>query len=172
MKMNGSTQQTFPPSQRRRWATVRSRGARASLALVAAAALAVTSVSTAEAANPSPNPNALELANAQLSRSAAEQGMVLMENHGHALPLQKKTDVALFGVGAYATVKGGTGSGNVNNRYTINVRTGLENAGFKVTTSSAYWDAMVNAYDHEVRRTADRAADLVPRSITPRWSSR
>ena len=56
-------------------------------------------------------------------------------------------NVALFGVGAYATVKGGTGSGNVNNRYTINVRTGLENAGFNVTTSDAYWNAMTSAYD-------------------------
>ncbi|HEY7008705.1 MAG TPA: glycoside hydrolase family 3 N-terminal domain-containing protein [Jatrophihabitantaceae bacterium] len=115
--------------------------------MVAAAAVVFGGSAAAVAATSDPSPTPLELQNAQLSRSAAAQGMVLLENHDHALPMPKRSTVALFGVGAYATVKGGTGSGNVNNRYTINVRSGLENAGYTVTTSSAYWGAMTSAYD-------------------------
>ena len=72
--------------------------------------------------------------------------------------------VAVFGVGAYDTVKGGTGSSDVNNRATVSVRPGLERSGHTVTTSPAYWHAMVAAYtaagdgryaDGEVALTAD-----------------
>ncbi|WP_172832232.1 glycoside hydrolase family 3 protein [Nakamurella panacisegetis] len=108
-----------------------------------------TGTLTATASTTNPDPSSLELTDAQLSKTAATQGMVLLENHDNTLPIVKSTspNVALFGVGAYATVKGGTGSGNVNNRYTINARTGLENAGFAVTTSDAYWNAVKSAYD-------------------------
>jgi len=114
---------------------------------VAAAVLLAMNGASAVAATTDPDPTPLELQNAELSRSAAAQGMVLLENNDQALPIAPDSTVALFGVGAYATVKGGTGSGNVNNRYTINVRTGLENAGYTVTTSDAYWSAMTEAYD-------------------------
>ncbi|MET7859841.1 glycoside hydrolase family 3 C-terminal domain-containing protein [Streptomyces sp. NPDC005318] len=121
------------------------------IALAAATAVVATVVFTgvpaATAATSDPNPATLELKNAALSREAATQGMVLLENHDHALPISRKGNVALFGVGAYKTVKGGTGSGNVNNRYTISTRQGLTDAGYKVTTSDAYWSAMTQAYD-------------------------
>lgn len=129
------------------------RGARRGRTIAIAAATAVvaavvfTGVPAATAATSDPNPAALELKNAALSREAATQGMVLLENHDHALPISRKGNVALFGVGAYKTVKGGTGSGNVNNRYTISARQGLTDAGYKVTTSDAYWSAMTQAYD-------------------------
>src|SRR6185437_15281791 len=122
--------------------TRRRRVGGAIVPLAVASAIVVAGGGTAFAASTDPTPNPLELANAQLSKQAAADGMVLLANQNHSLPLQKKTNVALFGVGAYATVKGGTGSGNVNQRYAINVRTGLENAGFTVTTSPAYWNAM------------------------------
>ena len=110
------------------------------MSLTVAATLMLSGTFAASAATTNPDPTSLELTDAQLSKSAATQGMVLLENHQEVgrtlneknpvLPLAKTTNgaptnVALFGVGAYATVKGGTGSGNVNNRYTINVRTGL-----------------------------------------------
>ena len=85
---------------------------RSALTMAAAAALVVAGSLTATAATTDPNPGPLELANAQLSQEAATQGMVLLENHDKALPMPKSGTVAVFGVGAYKTVKGGTGSGD------------------------------------------------------------
>ncbi|SEN94557.1 glycoside hydrolase family 3 protein [Actinacidiphila rubida] len=126
----------------------------AAAASVVAAALMFGGVAPAQGATTDPNPNALETANAALSRQAAEQGMVLLENHDQALPLARGGNVALFGVGAYQTVKGGTGSGSVNNRSTVNARQGLQNAGYQVTTGDAYWSAMTGAYDDKYGHSA------------------
>ncbi|MBO1330461.1 glycoside hydrolase family 3 protein [Streptomyces sp. VRA16 Mangrove soil] len=119
----------------------------AAAASVVVSALMFGGLLPAQAATTDPEPSALEKADATLSRSAAEQGMVLMENHDRALPIASSGNVALYGVGAYVTVKGGTGSGAVNNRVTVTARQGLENAGYKVTTGSAYWSAMTSSYD-------------------------
>ncbi|RKS75505.1 beta-glucosidase [Motilibacter peucedani] len=130
--------------------SIRSSAARRWLALPAAVATALVVArppGAASAATTDPNPGPLETADAALSRQAATQGMVLLENRGHALPMASSGNVALFGVGAYKTVKGGTGSGDVYNRYTVTARQGLENAGYRVTTSDAYWSAMTKAYD-------------------------
>lgn len=130
--------------------STRARGraaSRAAMALLAATATLLAVAPAAFAAPSDSTPNALEIANANLSRTAATQGMVLLENHDNALPIAKSGNVALFGPGAYKTVKGGTGSGYVNNRYTVSVRQGLESAGYTVTTSATYWDAMTAAYD-------------------------
>ncbi|MFI5909948.1 glycoside hydrolase family 3 protein [Dactylosporangium sp. NPDC051541] len=117
-------------------------------ATAAAVVLLVASpAAPARAATTDPDPSRLELANAALSRQAATEGMVLLDNQSRALPMARSGNVALFGVGAYKTVKGGTGSGDVNNRYTVTARQGLENAGYHVTTSDAYWSAMTAAYD-------------------------
>jgi beta-glucosidase-like glycosyl hydrolase len=116
-------------------------------ALAVSTVLALLGTVSARATTTDPNPSPLELANAALSRAAATEGMVLLENRDHALPMARSGTVAVFGVGAYKTVKGGTGSGDVYNRYTVTVRQGLENAGYHVTTSDAYWSAMTKAYD-------------------------
>src|SRR4051812_36610423 len=116
-------------------------------ALTAGTVLALTGPMAAHAATTDPNPSPLELANAALSRTSATEGMVLLENRDRALPMARSGNVAVFGVGAYKTVKGGTGSGDVYNRYTVTVRQGLENAGYHITTSDAYWSAMTTAYD-------------------------
>lgn len=119
----------------------------ATIPVVLAATLALGQGLTAVAATTNSDQSALEVANAELSRTAANEGMVLLENHNHALPLAKGGNIAVFGVGSYATVKGGTGSGQVNNRYNVNVRDGLTNAGYTITTSDAYYSAMKTAFD-------------------------
>ena len=67
-------------------------------------------------------------------RRLAGECMVILENDG-VLPLQAGTKkIALFGTGARHTIKGGTGSGDVNVRENISIAQGLELAGFKFVT--------------------------------------
>ncbi len=73
-----------------------------------------------------------ERSNALFARQAAAEGMVLLENDG-ILPLAPDTPVALYGGGALRTVKGGTGSGSVNNRNTVSIVQGLRDAGYFIT---------------------------------------
>jgi beta-glucosidase len=87
-----------------------------------------------------------EIMNSEVSLNAATQGMVLLENKDHALPLEKKGKIALFGSGAYYTISGGTGSGDVNERRTVNVKEGFLNAGYTVT-STAWIDAYGAAWE-------------------------
>ncbi|MDR1295697.1 MAG: glycoside hydrolase family 3 C-terminal domain-containing protein, partial [Bifidobacteriaceae bacterium] len=122
--------------------------AKAALCVLTALALAATMGGPGAFANRATDvPTATDQAHAALARQAGVEGMVLLENHGSSLPLPASGPVALFGVGAHKTVKGGTGSGDVNNRYTISVRQGFEAAGYTVTTSAAYWDAMSTGAD-------------------------
>ncbi len=77
-------------------------------------------------------------ASAKISREAATEGMVLLENHGQALPLAAGTKkIALLGNISYATIAGGTGSGDVNKAYTISVDKGLTNAGYQLDNKLA-----------------------------------
>lgn len=82
-----------------------------------------------------------ERAHRVIARKAAAEGIVLLENNG-VLPLKKGSNVALYGGGARHTIKGGTGSGSVNNRSNVSIDEGLRNAGFTVTT-----DTWLDAYD-------------------------
>lgn len=74
-------------------------------------------------------------AHALVTRNAAAEGTVLLENKG-VLPLSPdiKT-VALYGVAAYRPIAGGTGSGDVNRRYTVSLVEGMRNAGYTVDNS-------------------------------------
>lgn len=81
-----------------------------------------------------PNPQPYEIAHAELSRRAAEEGIVLLKNEGNVLPLDPNRPVALFGGGAVRTIKGGRGSGEVNDRYCVSIFEGMKVAGFSVTT--------------------------------------
>ena len=70
----------------------------------------------------------------KVARRAAAEGMVLLKNEDHILPLKAGSAVALYGAGAGKTIKGGTGSGDVNEREKISICEGMKNAGFKITT--------------------------------------
>ena len=72
--------------------------------------------------------------NLQIAYRAACEGMVLLKNDG-ALPFATKK-VALYGPGVSMTIKGGTGSGEVNERHSVTILEGMENRGFEVTTKT------------------------------------
>lgn len=81
-------------------------------------------------------PSERELIHGRLAREAAVEGIVLLKNE-KILPLGMSASVALFGGGAVKTVKGGTGSGDVNNRESISIYKGFKDAG--VTVTSEEW---------------------------------
>ena len=67
---------------------------------------------------------------AEIARNAASEGAVLLKNSNNALPIKDKAKIALFGNTSYDMVTGGTGSGDVNEAYTLSLNQGLKNYGF------------------------------------------
>ncbi|MEI6140570.1 MAG: glycoside hydrolase family 3 N-terminal domain-containing protein [Mariniphaga sp.] len=70
-------------------------------------------------------------AHAQIAQQSATEGIVLLKNE-QTLPLQNKKNVALFGVTSYDFIAGGTGSGDVNEAYTVSLEEGLKNKGLEI----------------------------------------
>lgn len=87
----------------------------------------------------------MEREHAELAREAAREGFVLLKNDNGALPLVSKK-IALYGAGARKTLKGGVGSGEVNERHSVTIEEGLENAGYSVT-SKTWLDDFDAEYD-------------------------
>ncbi len=75
-------------------------------------------------------------ANASIARDAAAGGMVLLKNSGEALPIDSSVkSIAVFGNTSYEIVTGGTGSGDVNEAYSVSLTEGLRNAGYSLHAS-------------------------------------
>ncbi len=74
----------------------------------------------------------------ELLRRFGAECAVLLKTDG-SFPLESPCELALYGSGARCTVKGGTGSGEVNSRVFVTAEKGLEDAGFRLT-SKAWMD--------------------------------
>lgn len=92
----------------------------------------------------SPQITECEKEHLELARRSGTECVVLLENDG-LLPLPAPATVALYGVGARHTVRGGTGSGDVYTRGSVSVEQGLKNAGFRIT-STEWLDRQEAAY--------------------------
>lgn len=102
-----------------------------------------------------------EQAHLDTLRSLLPECTVLLKSNG-AFPLAGACQLALYGSGARHTVKGGTGSGEVNSRYFVTVEQGLKNAGFEITTGKwldAYDTIRVEARKQFIRDIKARARD-------------
>lgn len=82
-------------------------------------------------------------AHAEITHRVACEGMVLLKNDKKTLPLSKDKSIALYGNAGYEILVGGSGSGNVNRKYKVSLREGLNNAGFALVDDLA---AQYNKY--------------------------
>ena len=83
-----------------------------------------------------------------VAKNAAEC-TVLLKSDG-AFPLDGVCNIDAFGAGMRYTIKGGTGSGEVNSRISYTIEESLKRAGFMITSSN--W---LDAYD-KVRQAAKK----------------
>ena len=79
----------------------------------------------------------------------AAECTVLLKKNGK-FPLEGPCKLAAYGSGLRYTVKGGTGSGEVNSRFTYTIEQGLEKEGFEITTK-----AWLDEYD-KIRAAAKK----------------
>lgn len=102
-----------------------------------------------------------EMEHMELVRKIAGECMTLLENDG-TLPLREAGKIALYGNGARHTVKGGTGSGDVNSRKVMTIEDGMRENGFTLTTENwieRYDDVLAEAketYGKEIARRAEQ----------------
>ena len=94
-------------------------------------------------------------------RALAPECMVLLRSDG-AFPLAEPGEIALLGSGARHTIKGGTGSGDVNSRHVTTIEEGLETAGFTIATRpwlEAYDRVLAQAHEDFVAGIRAEAAE-------------
>lgn len=77
-------------------------------------------------------------------RSRLPECAVLLKTNG-AFPLEAPCEIAAYGSGVRRTIRGGTGSGEVNTRTFSTIEHALSTAGFKITTGS-WLSCYDNAY--------------------------
>jgi len=93
-------------------------------------------------------------AHAVIAREAAEEGIVLLKNDEGTLPMASGTRVALFGVGSYQLLAGGTGSGHVHRPYVVPLDEGLANEGFQVN------ETVAGLYKEHIRKNPPKKSFL------------
>ena len=77
---------------------------------------------------------------ALITRKSAAEGMVLLKNSENTLPMKNINNIALIGSSSYEFIAGGTGSGDVEEAYSIALDDALIDNGFKIN------DVALNEY--------------------------
>lgn len=104
-----------------------------------------------------------EIAHYKTLESIAGECTLFLKRDNNAFPINKPCKVALFGSGARHTLKGGTGSGDVNSHFFNNIETELELNGFTVTTKKwldAYDKVKKNKHISFIKRVKEDAKRL------------
>jgi beta-glucosidase len=102
-------------------------------------------------------------AHAQVTRQAATEGMVLLKNDNSALPLpQDVRKIAAFGNTSYDIITGGTGSGDVNEAYSVALVEGLHNDGYTVNENL---QTMYTAYLKAAKEGRERSRGFMMGSV-------
>ena len=114
-------------------------------------------------------------AHAEVCKTVADEGVVLLKNEKETLPVAREQEIALFGTTSYDFIAGGTGSGDVNRPYVVDLMTGLSNLGFRLEPEV---DAFYKGYmaDEAIRRKRingnnkwyidrERAIEVIPEQL-------
>lgn len=107
-----------------------------------------------------PTPSLREIEHRRIACRAAEECIVLLRNKHNLLPLNIKQEVALYGSGASQTVKGGTGSADMNERDNVSIYQGMKNAGFSITSEK--W---IEAYDNQYQTARNDWRDTILKKV-------
>ena len=88
----------------------------------------------------------------ELARRGAREGIVLLENRGHTLPLQKGAHAAFFGRMQKHYLASGTGSGGrVQSEYNTNIFDSLRENGIELDTEAeAFYADFVASHPYQV----------------------
>lgn len=89
-------------------------------------------------------------AHAIIARKSAAEGMVLLKNN-ETLPINQSKRLALLGGTSYDFISGGTGSGDVNEAYSISLEEGLINSGYKI-------NEIAKTYMKHIKRQTQKAS--------------
>jgi beta-glucosidase len=104
------------------------------------------------------------LAHAKIVREAAAESMVLLKNES-VLPFSKTKNIALFGTTSYNTIIGGSGSGDVYEKYSISIAEGLGDFGYSIYSN------IKNLYNNHIEKDRiDFPVELKPGLGAPRMT--
>ncbi len=107
-------------------------------------------------------------AHAVVTRDAAIEGMVLLKNVKNTLPIKNVKNLAVFGRTSYEFIAGGTGSGDVNHAYVVNLIEGLQNAGLTIDANvKAAYDKYIPEATAKMPKSTSKFASLMPKHLIP-----
>ena len=93
---------------------------------------------------------AVQVEGLAFAEEIAEEGIVLLRNENHVLPLEKGSNINLFGWSSVQMIVGGSGGSGGSDNASVNIRASLENAGFRVNED--LWDMYLSYQEVRVRK--------------------